>query len=353
MAAGRRHGPDRVTGGAGGGTGTTLVGTTNAPADRRPPPAQPEAAAPGGAAAAVLARLLRRRPPRWVLLLAGSAAGVVAAVAMATAVDVDALGRAGDAAVADPVGIALVAAALLGAFGLRAVAWHRLLPGLGLGQALAGIHLALGGNHVLPFRLGEPMRVASAVRRAGVAPAPAAASTVVVRLADVLTLVAVGAVAAPVAFSHLLGPWGWLGTAMVAAAGAGTFVWVRRLAARDDAVRLPGPAALALTTGAWLLEAVAVWQALQWAGIDVGARGALLVTAVAVTAQVAAVAPSGLGTYEAAAVAALVSLGHDPAAALVAALTTHAVKTAYSLVAGGVAVVVPRPGLLLRTPAGR
>lgn len=98
---------------------------------------------------------------------------------------------------------------------------------------------------------------------------------------------------------------------------------------------------------------MAVWQALQWAGIDVGARGALLVTAVAVTAQVAAVAPSGLGTYEAAAVAALVSLGHDPAPALVAALTTHAVKTAYSLVAGGVAVVVPRPGLLLRTPAGR
>lgn len=299
----------------------------------------------------MLARVLGRRPSRWLLLVAGLVVGVVAAVAMAAAVEVEALERAADAAAGDPAGVARAVAALLAAFSLRAVAWSRLLPGLGLGQALAGIHVALGGNHVLPFRLGEPMRVASAVRRAGVPPAPAAASTVVLRLADVLTLVAVGAVAAPAAFSHLLGPWGWLGTAVVAAAAAGTVVWVRRLAARDDAVRLPGPTALALTAAAWLLEGVAVWQALQWAGIDVGARGALLVTAVAVTAQVAAVAPSGLGTYEAAAVAALVSLGHDPGVALAAALTTHAVKTAYSLVAGGIAVVLPRPNLLHRALA--
>lgn len=323
-----------------------------------PLPSGPLDAAPapgGGVAAAVLAQVLGRRPPRWLLLVAGLAVGLAAAVAMAAAVDTAALEQAWEAATADPSGVALAAAALLGAFSLRAVAWHQLLPGLGLGQALAGIHVALGGNHVLPFRLGEPMRVASAVRRAGVAPAPAAASTVVLRLADVLTLVAVGAVAAPAAFSHLLGPWGWLGTAVVAAAAAGTVVWVRRLAARDDTVRLPGPAALALTAGAWLLEGVAVWQALHWAGIGVDARGALLVTAVAVTAQVAAVAPSGLGTYEAAAVAALVSLGHDPGVALAAALTTHAVKTAYSLVAGGIAVVLPRPGLLQRSapaPAG-
>jgi uncharacterized membrane protein YbhN (UPF0104 family) len=290
--------------------------------------------------------VLGRRPPRWLLLAIGLSTGVAAAVVMAAAVDVDALARAWDAAVGDPAGIALVGAALLAAFTLRAVAWHQLLPALGLGQALAGIHVALGGNHVLPFRLGEPMRVASAVRRAEVATAPAAASSVVLRLADVLTLVAVGTIASPVAFSHLLGPWGWAGTALVAGAAGATVVWVRRLAARDDSVRLPGPLALALTASAWLLEAVAVWQALQWAGIDVGPRGALLVTAAAVTAQVAAVAPSGLGTYEAAAVAALVSLGHDPGVALAAALTTHAVKTAYSLLAGGIAVVLPRPGLL-------
>lgn len=327
-------------------------------ADERGSEAAPTADAtdaPGaGLAAAVLARLLGRRPPRSVLLFVGLALGAAVATAMAATVDADALARAWDAAAADPLGVAVVAAALLGAFSLRAVAWHRLLPGLGFGQALAGIHAALGGNHVLPFRLGEPMRVASAVRRTAVAPAPAAASTVVLRLADVLTLVGVGAVAAPAAFSHLLGPWGWIGTAVVAAGALVALAWVRRLAAGEGAgVQLPGPTALSLTAGAWLLEAVAVWQALHWAGIDVGARGALLVTAAAVTAQVAAVAPSGLGTYEAAAVAALVSLGHDPGLALAAALTTHAVKTAYALVAGGIAVVLPRPALLRTSPDPR
>jgi uncharacterized membrane protein YbhN (UPF0104 family) len=119
--------------------------------------------------------------------------------------------------------------------------------------------------------------------------------------------------------------------------------WLRVVAARDRTVRLPDPAALLLTAAAWLLEAVAVWQALRWAGVDVSARGALLVTAAAVSAQVVAVAPSGFGTYEAAAVAALVSLGHDPGVALAAALTAHALKTAYSLVAGAAALVTPRP----------
>jgi uncharacterized membrane protein YbhN (UPF0104 family) len=295
---------------------------------------------------ALLERLLGRRPPTGLLLVVGLAVGVVAVVVMGAAVDRAALARAWDAALSDPLGIAMLSVSLLGAFSLRALAWHRLLPGLGFGHALAGIHLALGGNHVLPFRLGEPLRVASAVRRTSVATAPAAATTVVLRLADMLTLVAVGAIAAPVAFSHLLGPWGWIGTALVAVGAAATVLWVRRLAANDASVRLPGPLALALTAGAWLLEAVAVWQALRWAGIDVGPRGALLVTAVAVTAQVAAVAPSGLGTYEAAAVAALASLGHDPGVALAAALTTHACKTAYSLVVGGIAVVRPRPGFV-------
>lgn len=304
----------------------------------------------GGAAVAVLTRAIGRRPPPWLLLVGGAGVGVVAAAAMAATVDVDALRRAGDAAIGDPAGIVLVSVALLTAFTLRAVAWHHLLPTLGIGQALAGIHLALGGNHVLPFRLGEPMRVASAVRRTQVGTAPATASTVVLRLADVLTLVAIGAIAAPAAFSRLLGSWGWAGTVALALAGVAVLVWVRRLAATDHSVRLPGAPALALTAGAWLLEAVAVWQSLQWAGIDLGPRGALLVTAAAVTAQVAAVAPSGLGTYEAAAVAALVSLGHDPGVALAAALTTHAVKTAYSLVAGGIAVVVPRPGFVMRHP---
>ena len=59
-----------------------------------------------------------------------------------------------------------------------------------------------------------------------------------------------------------------------------------------------------------------------------------------------AVAPGGLGTYEAAAVAAYLMLGHRPGPALAAALAAHAAKTAYALAAGALALVVPAPGAL-------
>jgi hypothetical protein len=69
---------------------------------------------------------------------------------------------------------------------------------------------------------------------------------------------------------------------------------------------------------------------------------------VSVAAQVLAVAPGGLSTYEAAAVAAYALLGHRPGPALAAALAAHAAKTAYALAAGAVAVFVPAPGALGR-----
>ncbi|MFP3914651.1 MAG: glycosyltransferase family 2 protein, partial [Actinomycetota bacterium] len=51
--------------------------------------------------------------------------------------------------------------------------------------------------------------------------------------------------------------------------------------------------------------------------------------------------------------AALVLAGHDPAVALAAVVSAHAVKTAYSLVAGAVSTLVPSPGLWGRFRLGR
>jgi hypothetical protein len=70
------------------------------------------------------------------------------------------------------------------------------------------------------------------------------------------------------------------------------------------------------------------------------------VTAASVAAQVAGIAPGGVGTYEAAAVAAYAALGFPTGPALAAALVTHAMTTSYALAAGAVALFLPRPGLL-------
>jgi uncharacterized membrane protein YbhN (UPF0104 family) len=256
------------------------------------------------------------------------------------------------AALASPLGAGLALTAYLGAFLLRAALWQRVVPQLRLGHALAAIHLALAGNHLLPLRLGEALRVTSVVRRTGLSPGAATASTVVLRTADLLSVVGLAMVLAPSLVLGLFGAWRWAVIAALALAGIAGGWWLTRLPRDRGRVPLPGPTVVLGATAAWLLEAPVVWQAARWAGLDLSPLQALLVTVVSVAAQVLAVAPGGLGTYEAAAVAAYALIGHRPGPALAAALAAHAAKTAYALAAGALALVVPAPGVLGRLRLG-
>ncbi|HZD24390.1 MAG TPA: lysylphosphatidylglycerol synthase domain-containing protein, partial [Acidimicrobiia bacterium] len=195
-----------------------------------------------------------------------------------------------------PGGLLVVMGAFAAAFGLRSFAWVRVLRDLSIGQSWAGLHVALGGNHVLPFRLGEPLRVASVVRRAGIDWRRATASTITLRAADLVAIALIGVGAGIGVFSA------WWAVAGIVVLGlvfvvAGMF-WLRRLS-REREVRLPGPVALGATTLAWGLEAVVIYQVAGWAGADLGFEGACAVTASAVVAQIAGFAPGGIGTYEA------------------------------------------------------
>lgn len=285
----------------------------------------------------------------WVVLV-GLGGGLVAVLGLFAAVDGAALAEAAAAARRSSGGLLLGIGAFGAAFLLRAEAWVRVLPGLGRGQALAGIHLALGGNHLLPLRLGEPLRVLSAARRAGVGLEAATASTVMLRSADVAALLGLGLVAGPAVVADLLGPVGAVVAAVVVALGA-VATW--RLGRAHGALgAVPGLLASFLTLTAWLLEAVLVWQVARLFGIDLTPSQAVMVLAVAVAGQLAAIAPGGIGSYEAAAAAGLAVAGVDPATGLAVAVGLHVVKTAYSLLVSAVAVVVPAPGMLgrLRLP---
>ena len=288
---------------------------------------------------------IRARLPRGAVSVLVVAVTGLAAVAIVSTVDAGALTRAARTARGEPFRVVAAVGAFGLAFVLRAVAWRRVLPGLSFGHALGGIHLALGGNHLLPLRLGEPMRVVSVVRRAGVSVDAATASTVALRSADLLAVVGLVLAAGPAALAEGTGWGGWLVFAAVAAAALAAWLWLRRLSGRRDDVNMPGLVALSLSATAWLAEAVLVWQAAHWAGLQISFLQALGVTAVSVAAQIAAIAPGGFGTYEAAAVGAYVALGHDAGDALVAALAAHALKTAYSLAAGAIAVFTPSPSL--------
>ncbi|HSJ44597.1 MAG TPA: glycosyltransferase [Euzebyales bacterium] len=278
------------------------------------------------------------------------AAGLVAGttIIIVHTVDGAALRRVTASVVDHPVALLVVVAVYGAAFVLRAVAWCRALPGLSPHHAIAALHVSLGANHLLPLRLGEVLRVTSVTRRAGIAAPAALASTVAMRAADLLSICVLALVLGPGLAVDVLGAWGplLLALAMLAVVIAGR--WSSRRRRRHDDVHAAGPIALLLVIASWMLEAVVVHQAAAWAGAPITVAHAVLVTAIAVAAQVVAVAPAGVGTYEAAATGALVAVGIAPATGLAIAVTAHAIKTAYALLAGAVAAVVPSPSLVGR-----
>lgn len=281
---------------------------------------------------------------------AGAAlAALVTAVAVWAAVrtvDSAALARAFRELIDRPMLTLAGLAAFGSAFLIRALIWRRVLAGLTLGHAWAAVHAALAGNHVLPFRLGEPLRVVSVVKRAGIPAAEAVASTITLRAADLLTLVGLAWVLGARSLSGFGSAAGGA-AAVVGAAGLLGLIWMWKL--RDRArLRRPGMIELAGASAAWVAEAGLVWAAARAAGIGLSLSEAVLVACVSVAAQAAAVAPGGFGTYEAAAVTAYMFLGRDPGTALAAALAAHALKTFYSIAAGIPALLTPAPGLLGR-----
>ena len=280
----------------------------------------------------------------------------LSAVVVARAVDLDHLLSTVRAARADLVGVVVAIVAYGLAFAVRGLAWTRVLPSLPFRHALSAVHLSLAGNHVLPLRLGEALRVTSVVRRARIPLTAATASTVVMRAADVVAVVAIAAALGPRVAGDLLGWSAWAVAVPGAALWAASAVWLRRATRQTDVVVRSSSMAVATSAlVAWVLESLMIFEAARWAGIHISLLDAVLVTAVTIAAQVVAIAPAGLGTYEAAATATLVSLGSAPGAALAAALTAHALKTAYALATGSVALFAPAPGALgkLRLPRGR
>ena len=291
------------------------------------------------------------RPARLVLgvLVLGWAVAYLANV-----VSGPELRRVTGAVLDDPVGLVLALAAYAGAFGLRTWAWRRVLPTLSAGQAWAALHVSLAGNHVLPFRMGEALRPVSVARRTDIGLAPAAASTVALRAVDLIAVLGLALLVSPALVLGAAG--GPVRLALIAAVLGGLLVtgvvWTRRHALL---AKLPDPVVVFLAVLAWALEAAVIWEVARVAGVSLSPWEAVGVTAVTIAAQVVAVTPGGFGTYEAAATAAMVGVGADPAAAFAVALTTHALKTCYSLTVGAVALVTPAPTFWgrIRLPATR
>jgi uncharacterized membrane protein YbhN (UPF0104 family) len=245
---------------------------------------------------------------RWMRTAGGVAVLAAALWYLTRVVDPGEVAELARALLADPIGLGGALGCYAFAFALRALAWRRTLPGLRLGQSWAALHVSLLGNHVLPLRLGEALRVTSVLRRTALPVRPVLVSAVTLRAADLAAVVL-----------------------LVLVAG---LLWTVRLGRGGAAIRVPSAGVGLAVVAAWLLESAVVWEIARAAGHPLDLREALAVTAVT---------PGGFGSYEAAATAAMVALGVPAGSAFAIALTTHAVKTAYALLVGGVALLVPQP----------
>ena len=296
--------------------------------------------------------LVNQSPPGWLRTARIALSVVVLAVALWYLVDVvegPALASVWAGVSHGPLPIVAALFAYAAAFGVRTAAWTRLQPGLSKGQAWAAIHVSLLGNHVLPLRLGEVLRVTSVLRRTPLAAREVIASVVTLRLSDLLALMAVAAIATPVALLAIVGAPGAAALAVVLAIGFALACWwldrtrgVPRGGVTDT--WLPGATVLAAALLAWVLEAAVLYTVAHLAGMGLSPSEAAGVTAITVFAQVVALTPGGFGTYEAAGTAAMVALGFPAAEAFAVVLLTHGLKTAYALVLGGIAFFAPSPG---------
>jgi uncharacterized membrane protein YbhN (UPF0104 family) len=296
-----------------------------------------------------------RFPRRTARLLVGLALLGATVIYLIQIADGSALASTASAVLADPVGLSLALACYATAFLLRAWAWRGALPGLPFGQSWAALHVSLLGNHVLPLRLGEPLRVTSVLRRTPLALRPVVASAVTLRAADMAAVVSLAVIVAPAVAVDLVGQWLWPMGAVLVGLTIGGSIWSARLRRAGETIKPPPIAALVATVLAWALETAVIWHIARQAGHALTPMEAVAVTAVTIAAQSLAVTPGGFGSYEAAATAGLVVLGVPAGPAFAIALTTHAIKTVYALAAGAVAVVAPAPSYLgrLRLPRAR
>jgi uncharacterized protein (TIRG00374 family) len=263
----------------------------------------------------------------------------------------------------------LLAAAIV----LRAVRWRYLFVPTTrppLGPVLQALLVGYLFNNLLPARAGEAARVVVLRQRARVSRAESAATVVVERAFDVLSLLALLFLLVP-----FLPEVSWLRTAILLAVtlflglaaaaivlwrfGAAPFhalarplarrrpAWAERLEAIAEnlaqglaGVHRPRQAlgGFALTTVSWIVMGLSFWALMPAFGLGLGAEAGVFVLIATGLAAILPSSPAGLGVFEAAVVVALGAYGVPSAEALSYGLVLHLVNWLPFLVAGGLAL---------------
>ncbi len=266
---------------------------------------------------------------------------------------------------AQPLWLLPAAITLAGFLTLNAWRWRTLLrpaARLPLVRLLRWQLIGYLGNTIFPFRAGEVARVVLVARNTTVQPAPVVATIVVEKICDGSALVGLLLLAL-----LLLPVPTWV--TVIAGVGAAAFACgiILLLALSTPAAKalllrrafpgligklqalllsaltmVPGPRNLALLLGQslllWLVDVLNTACVLKVFALPVGLPGALLLTAGLNLAQIVPAGPAAIGTYEAAVLALLGSMGVAAASAQLAAVGLRAAQYAPPALLGLIAI---------------
>jgi uncharacterized protein (TIRG00374 family) len=268
----------------------------------------------------------------------------------------------------------LPATAALGlAIYLRALRWHVLFvrePRPRVNAVLSALLIGYLFNSILPARAGEAIRVVALNQRTGTSRSEALATVVAERVLDVLVLLALLLVSAPLVpeadwlrGASALGGAAFLAIAFVLITLAFHGVRALRYAMRPlsmlpgvTSVRLEGTAeniveglavfrlprvalrAAALTAASWVVIAFSFWLCLKVVRLDTSVDAALLTVIAVNLAMILPSGPAGLGVFEAAVVLALAPYGVERSEALSYAVVAHVLSVVPLIAVGYVAL---------------
>ena len=289
---------------------------------------------------------------RMVAILAGMAALVALTIFLNGA----SLREVSRYALEHPLALISALLAYTGAFVLRAFAWRPLIGReIPIVRLFSLLMAALFLNHAAPAKAGDVARTYGAARL-GVPGGRAAASVILARLVDLVSLLVV-----------LAGAWALAGgarwgvivvPALTVAAIASAIWWTARterkppawigrfgalaeklrIALRETTYRSLA-AAFFWATPAWLLEAGILLFAARGLGMEIGPAAVIAASCFAVLVAAVPLTPGAIGTYEAGMVFVLASFGVPAETALAAAVLTHGVKFLYAFAAAPLTVL--------------
>jgi uncharacterized protein (TIRG00374 family) len=254
------------------------------------------------------------RLPAWRLLL-GVLGSFLSLTLLLRYLDKEALREAVAVAPEAPIWLLAASVAYSLAFGLRALAWQRLLVmPVSAGSLFSILQTSLFLNHLLPVKAGEIARPALLVNKGAGWP-EAAATTLVARFLDFVALAIIAAIALSLAGGSTI--YGVAPLIVVASMAAllGGVLWASRrfaaampevvsakvTAARNAFAAIPRRAvavALPLVVASWILESVVLFAAARLLAIEISFQVAAGATAFTILFQVIHVTPGGLGVYE-------------------------------------------------------